>query len=390
MNNKSILVIDDEPIILDLVKECLSDDFGSIVTCLKIDQARDELFNQQFDIILVDIDIKGVNGAEIVKFITDYDPSGNKETPIIIMSGLINDSFKKKFQDKFAGILAKPFKPGDLQAQVLIALGKSKRKSKKVNLSLTEEEASLQLENRDINTVLPTAKDKLKIEFEFEDNKFELDYFNPNVATPFEIKDLSKKVGVVLNKVKKNNKLADLFKQLKVTDPNSYILSHIDLLINITTGISHAMDWGSEQTLEKFVFAAYLHDISLGDTHELAQIKFLSEFIDNPEINDEVKNIIKFHPIASKKLMEYKSEIPADVQTIIEMHHEMPDGSGFPHGYDHKRITPLASIFIVAHLLTDYILEHKNWKIKDFIEIYMPKMKGPHFRKALKVLENLK
>lgn len=390
MSKKSILVVDDEPIILDLVRECLVDDFGTIVTCLQIDQARDELFNQQFDMILIDIDIKGINGAELVKFIGDYDPGGNKDTPIIIMSGLINDSFKKKFQEKFAGILAKPFKPGDLQAQVLIALGKSKRKAKKVNLSLTEEEASLQLENRDINTVLPTKEQSVKLEFEIEDNKFELDYFNPNVASPFDIKDLSKKVGVVLNKVKKNSKLVDIFKQLKISDPNSYMLSHIDLLINITSGISHAMDWGSEQTLEKFVFAAYLHDISLGDTHELAQIKFVSEFEQNPEINEDVKKIIKFHPIASKKLMEYKSDIPADVQTIIEMHHEMPDGSGFPYGYDHKRITPLASIFIVAHLLTDYILEHKNWKVKDFIELYTPKMKGPHFRKALKSLENLK
>lgn len=390
MKEKSILVIDDEPIILDLVRECLLEDFQIIITATNVEAARDHLFSRQFDVILVDIDIRGTNGAEIVKFVGDYDPSGNKETPIMIMSGLINDTFKEKFQDKFAGILAKPFKPGDLQAQVLIALGKSKRRNKNQNLSLTNEESEFVEESRDVNTLAPKNGEKIKVEFEVEDNKFEIDFFNPNVVSPFEIKDLSQKVGVVLNKVKKNNKLSELFKNIKISDKEGYMLKHIELLINISTGISHAMDWGSEQTLEKFVFASYLHDVSLGDAHELAKYKFLKEFDDNPTINDDIKKIIKYHSIASKKLIEHKSDIPVDVHTIIELHHEMPDGSGFPYGFDHKRITPLASIFIVSHLLADYIIENKNWKIKDFVAIYSSKMKGPHFRKALKTLENLK
>lgn len=390
MASKSILIIDDEFLMLDLVEECLSEDFSTIVKCNTPDKARDLLLDRQYDCILIDIDLAGVNGAEIIKFVNDYDPGGNKDTPIVIMSGHINDAFADKFKDKFAGIIAKPFKPTQIQAKVLIALGKSKRKPRESNLNLFEDKKQETTSNKSDVFDLPSGDQAKKIEIEFENETIEMDIYNPSVVAPYKIQDLSKKVSSFLNKVKKNNKLNDLFKDLRTVSKESYLMRHIELLINISTGLAQAMDWGSESTLEKFIFASYLHDLSLGVNNELAKFKHVKEFEANDSLSEETKKLIRFHPLASKKLIEYKSDIPQDVHAIIEQHHEMPDGSGFPHGIDHKRITPLSSVFIVSHLLADFICENDKWKIDDFISQYHFKMKGPHFRKLMKCLEKLK
>ena len=49
-------------------------------------------------------------------------------------------------------------------------------------------------------------------------------------------------------------------------------------------------------------------------------------------------------------------EIPPDVDVIISQHHELPDGTGFPRGLNYQRITPLSTVFIVAHDLVRHLM----------------------------------
>ena len=390
MSGKSLLVVDDEVMFLDLVEECIEDDFEHVVKASNIEQAKDKLMEKMYDAILVDIDLSDGNGAEIIKYISDWKPCDNDGTPIVVMSGLVNDDFRDKFKDKFAGILAKPFKPGDLQATLLIALGKAKRsRSANGDLSLvTDNESSPK--NDVIEKTLNKAPDK-KIEIEFEKEKIQLDIFDPEVNSPFKIENLSKRVNTILKKkVQQNTKLKDLFKKITVNREDPYMMNHIGLLINITTGISKQMDWGSDQTLEKFILASYLHDVSLGDSTKLAKINTREELESRDDLTPEEKKLVELHSIASKTLVENKKEIPQDVHTIIEQHHELPNGRGFPNGLDHKRITPLSSIFIVSHLLADYIIENSNWSADKFIMKYKTLQKGPHFRKVFRCLDELR
>lgn len=391
MNGKSLLVVDDESMFLDLVEECVEEDFDDIVKATSIEEAKDKLMQKMYDAILVDIDLSDGNGAEIIKYIADWKPCDNDGTPIVVMSGLVNDQFKAKFKDKFAGILAKPFKPGDLQATLLIALGKTKRsKSSNGELNLVGEEPAAAEEAPTEEVKANKAPDK-KIEIEFAKEKVSVDIFDPQVNTPFKIENLSKKVNsIIKKKVQQNSKLKELFKKIKVDPNDPYMMTHIGLLINITTGISKQMDWGSEQTLEKFILASYLHDLALGDSTKLAKIGAKEDWQNNDDLTPEEKKLVELHSIASKTLVESKREIPQDVHTIIEQHHERPDGKGFPNGLDHKRITPLSSIFIVSHLLADYIIENPNWSVDKFVMKYKTCQKGPHFRKVFRCLDELR
>ncbi len=393
MNERSLLIIEDDEMMRELISESLSEDFGQINMTSSISEAKDLLLNNTYDCICIDIGLSDGNGAEIVKYINDWDPAQNKDTPKVVISGFINDTFKEKFSETFEGILAKPFKPGDLQAIVLIALGKRKKKKKFRGLELEKEpEVKKSSEQPEVkNKKQKRAKPAMDLKLEFDDEEIDLKIFNPTIDSPFKVENIEKRVAKTLSRVQKDKKLKDLFRSI-VVDPNDkYMMAHIGLLINISTGISTKLDWGSDQTLEKFVFASYLHDLTLGSSTELARIDDLLELeSEELDLSEDEKKLVKFHPSASKKLIEHKAGIPADVLTMIEQHHEMPNGSGFPRGLDHKRITPLASVFIFSQWLTDFIIKNPNWTVNKFKDKYKSKIKGPHFRKAFRALDELR
>ncbi len=401
LSERSLLIIDDDQIMCGLITECLESDFSSITHCQSIALAIDLLMENEYDCLIIDIDLGDGNGAEVVKYIQDWKPMDNHEATKIVISGFVNDVFKEKFKDKFDGILAKPFKPGDLQATVLVALGKRKKShAPKKNLSLISpdvnesHEASPTLANESQGTsgaIGSRAKPGKDLKLKFDDEDIDLKVFDPKIHAPFKLENLDKRVGKTLKKIQQNTKLKEVFKKIKIDPDDPYMMSHIGLLINISTGICHFLDWGSDQTLEKFVFAAYLHDLALGDSAALARIDNLDELEHGDHgFSQHEKDLVRLHSAASKQMIEHKSGIPEDVLTIIEQHHERPNGRGFPRGIDHKRITPLSSIFIISHWLADFIIKDKHWSVDKFYMKYKSQLKGPHFRKAMRAIESLR
>ncbi|MBT3586523.1 MAG: hypothetical protein HN509_16565 [Halobacteriovoraceae bacterium] len=92
------------------------------------------------------------------------------------------------------------------------------------------------------------------------------------------------------------------------------------------------------------------------------------------------------HPLeASEKIQKFSSIHSKELQEVIECHHEMPDGSGFPRGLDHKRIPLLASIHIVARHFVEELMKvefnhQKRFEIMD--NLYKKFNKG-HFKSGL-------
>ncbi|MBC7538900.1 MAG: hypothetical protein H7281_08765 [Bacteriovorax sp.] len=55
-----------------------------------------------------------------------------------------------------------------------------------------------------------------------------------------------------------------LFTQMKIDrNIDNYIITHINMLINISTAICMQIEWNTDKTLEKFVYAAYLKDMAM-------------------------------------------------------------------------------------------------------------------------------
>jgi HD-GYP domain-containing protein (c-di-GMP phosphodiesterase class II) len=210
---------------------------------------------------------------------------------------------------------------------------------------------------------------------------------------PFPIPQLEQKVKNVMEQVKKNAKLKQLFGELTVDrSGDNFMLTHIGMLINISTGICNKLEWTTDKTLEKFVYAAYLHDMAISDRSDLA--KFKGNIYDLEMSKDKYSpqdyKLLFEHSILAAKKIETLTEIPADVAMIVRQHHELPNEKGYPAKLSFNKITPLSSVFIVAHDLTHYILENPQWTIKDYLLKSKSKFKGAHFARILSGLADMR
>lgn len=349
---KILLIVDDSKEIIDVVTTILSDLFDKIVTAGSVPEAQKILEESVVSMIVLDINLEGRNGAEIVKFLVDNPDNKNNGCPVIILSGIINTQFAERFGSRFAGVVMKPFDHAKLHEMVkAISEGKT-------------------IEPEPVYDDLPDVKCEL----------------------PFPIPQLEQRVNKIMDQVKKNTKLKQLFAELKIDrSGDNYIMSHIGMLINIATGISIKMEWNTEKTLEKFVYAAYLHDMALSERPDLAKIKggyFELELLKEKLSPQDFKLVLEHPNIAAKKIDELK-EIPPDVGMIVRQHHELPKENGYPNKLAYNKITPLATVFIVSHDLTHFILDNPKWTMKDYMAKAKMKFKGPHFAKVLSALNDL-
>ena len=182
-----------------------------------------------------------------------------------------------------------------------------------------------------------------------------------------EIQRVSKKaVELTLKVIAKNPGLYSILNRMKL-DQGKYITSHSLMLAEISCALAQQVGWQSAPTYLKLTLASFLHDLPLRD-HRLARVKNPIELLKAGHLSPEEVRIIQNHPALAADLARKFHEIPPDVDTILAQHHEQPDGKGFPRGLFHKQISPLSSVFIVAHELLHFSLERgETAKIEQFL-----------------------
>jgi DNA-binding response OmpR family regulator len=80
---KRILVVDDEPMLVDLVVEHLRDSHYEVETATNGRQALAAVARQRPDVVLLDINMPGLSGIDVLKEIVKTDPS----ITVIMVSG---------------------------------------------------------------------------------------------------------------------------------------------------------------------------------------------------------------------------------------------------------------------------------------------------------------
>lgn len=184
--------------------------------------------------------------------------------------------------------------------------------------------------------------------------------------------------------------LAGILQKLQV-DRDKYISSHSMLLPQVACALATAMDWKSEQTLQKLGLAAFLHDTTLTN-HALAQVTGLTELARKKDLfTEEEEKAYVVHPVKASEMAKRFQEVPPDVDTIILQHHERPNGGGFPRALTHSHISPLGAVFIVAHDLVSAIFDPaKPFVLEQFIESKKEEYVGGNFKKLLGHIAHLK
>lgn len=140
--------------------------------------------------------------------------------------------------------------------------------------------------------------------------------------------------------------------------------------------------WKSLQIVQKTMFAGMLCDVTLmpADFEEVRKY----ERGEGP-ISERVRQ----HPIEVSALLKKKKElIPMETITIIEQHHERPDGKGFPYGITVSRFNQLSAVFIVSQRFIELLFENKFdfTRRHDIIHQLQMNYSGGFFDKAMDAL----
>jgi HD-GYP domain-containing protein (c-di-GMP phosphodiesterase class II) len=196
-------------------------------------------------------------------------------------------------------------------------------------------------------------------------------------------------VALTIKAMGKSPKLGDILDRLKEND-KKYISSHSIMASYVACGLAAEMEWDSEGTFFKLNLASFLHDMTL-ENNALAEIGSLEE-LEKQKLKfspDEIR-AYKLHTMHGGELAQRFHEIPPDVDNIIFQHHERPDGEGFPRRMKQNQISPLASLFIVAHDFVKHCYANPaQLSMKDFMaknELYYSL---GNFKKIAKVLQDL-
>ncbi len=208
------------------------------------------------------------------------------------------------------------------------------------------------------------------------------------VSSPFEyekefLDQVENERAATLKKISMNPRLRGLLKRLKIAK-EQYYQDHILLLCNIGCAIAKNLDWAKNETMEKIIYAAYLHDILFSDLTHLAEIKDIHHFNEiKHSMSDYEQKTFLENPNYVTQIAREDSKAPPDVETILLQHRELPDGSGFPRGLKHNQMNALACLFIVAHDFVDELYMNPKLLIPEYIKIAKKRFKGSHFEKII-------
>ncbi len=171
----------------------------------------------------------------------------------------------------------------------------------------------------------------------------------------FVIKELVSSVGVspeafeltnqYANEIEKITNSDQAIKNLlfKLRNKDSFEYEHSFMTACLATYLLNQLDWTTREHIRKVCMASLFHDIFLDFP--------VAELDSRLVAGKSSEKILKYksHPYKALEVLQKNIDIPSEVLNIIEMHHEKPDGSGFPKGVGSDHFKPLCCVFILAH-----------------------------------------
>lgn len=193
-----------------------------------------------------------------------------------------------------------------------------------------------------------------------------------------------------------NNTVEDMFDHLKNTKFNillknfmglkktSYLRWHSDMSAILSISVAKKLDWVSEGTLKKFITVCCLHDLVFTECPRVSEIKDKVELeLMKNMLSPKEIFLFENHPHLSSSIAKELANMSSDIEKILFQQRELPDGSGWPLGINHSKITSLSCLFIICHDLADYLYHSKDLDMRSYCLELRDKYKGQSFYKVI-------
>lgn len=145
---QDILVIDDDPMLLNIVKEMLERNGVTCTICTTAKEVVKAMRNQNYDLLLSDIQMPGTNGFELLTLLRNSNIGNSRTIPIVAMTAR-GDRDKEAFLNTgFSDCIYKPFSSSELLSLIS---------------SIKKQQADDGRHSADFNTMLSEVSDGVKL-----------------------------------------------------------------------------------------------------------------------------------------------------------------------------------------------------------------------------------
>ena len=126
-NKLKIMILDDEPIVCKRLKPALEKQGYDVDTFTDSTEAIEQIRHFDYDIIITDLKMKGVDGMQLLGEAKQRSP----QTEVIVITGFATmETAKESFQQGVFDFIAKPFKLSEIQSVVSRAETKIREQQK--------------------------------------------------------------------------------------------------------------------------------------------------------------------------------------------------------------------------------------------------------------------
>ena len=115
MNNTTIMIVEDEEDILDLMEYTLSKEGYDVITCVDTSNIKDILDEEDISLILMDRNLPGIEGS---KYISKLREDGYNQPVIYVSAKDSSDDIIEGFDSGGDDYITKPFNVNELKARV--------------------------------------------------------------------------------------------------------------------------------------------------------------------------------------------------------------------------------------------------------------------------------
>lgn len=123
-SKRSILIIEDESDLAEIMKDRFDEEgFLTIISGSRVEMLM-KMRNQEFDLIICDLNIKGSAGGDTVYNVLKMQETAKKKAPIVVVSGNIDSDIMKDYGKEITAAFVKPVNM-DLLLQKIHTLVKS-------------------------------------------------------------------------------------------------------------------------------------------------------------------------------------------------------------------------------------------------------------------------
>lgn len=147
-----------------------------------------------------------------------------------------------------------------------------------------------------------------------------------------------------------------------IRDHHNYTYRHSMLVSGFLISFAHLVGIRGED-LEALALGAMLHDIGKAVTP--------LDILDKPgQLNDEEWQVMRQHPVESRRILERESQWEENIIDAAAHHHERLDGTGYPDGLKKGKISDMVRMISVADVFSALVDKRAYKAPRDGREAY--------------------